>query len=797
MKNRIFKKIVALSLALLMLAGTGIGATLAGVDLLQSLSIKASAEDPKNSVHYDAGKGLFFTVDDAATIVGTDADAVRESCVDGVFTLPNFVTDTSDGHTYRVNRVNHFAFMNSRTDIVKIVIPNYFTNLSLTSAAFAGMDNLTEVELDYTDVVTEGPLFELVCNYKLDDEKKIEVTTGYNEDGTPKVQEVSAAVSNSFPLRNEYGVLQLNDDGTEATVRVYSKDLGNGTTEDYTDKTVSFTESISKLTNINTISKEDVDTWSYSASTDGFYEESAFIGNNTSSQITVYNKNNDTLPGGYLAFVFEEVSSFSADNIVDGNGALSKSSTIVLHKSPVASITLGEEVKTIPDYFFYDTDIKSVNLSNIEKIGKFAFVDCDGLTSVNLDNVTEIDEYAFAACDGLTEVTIPEGMKNLQNDAFTLCDNLSTVKYNAPACEISGTPFENSGVTTMIFGKDVAEIPANIGAKVSTLNNVIFLADTESLNINDGAFAGSGSISKVEVMEPEKWESVDKGSNNGSLAAKNTEVSNHNHAYIETVVPPTCAAEGYTVDICACGEEKEGSRRDNTAKLPHTFGDEPNSTVAASCESEGYDLYICKVCGTAEKKNVVAALRHDLQNVKTYPATCTEAGKTVGTCSRCKKEITTATTSALGHDFGGYKYNNDATEEKDGTETATCSRCGITVSRTVPGTKTSLSVTSSATVDYRTKLTVTAYGTNIPAGYRLAVFNGDKLLGTGDNNSVSYYAGEMTSDTNFLIRVIDSNNNILETAPKRVVKVTVNNGFFARIVAFFRGLFGTLPEKTI
>ena len=193
-----------------------------------------------------------------------------------------------------------------------------------------------------------------------------------------------------------------------------------------------------------------------------------------------------------------------------------------------------------------------------------------------------------------------------------------------------------------------------------------------------------------------------------------------------------------------------------------------------------------------------------MTNTKTYPATCTEEGKTTSVCSRCNQEIVTDTIPALGHNFGEYKYNNDATKYSDGTETAKCTRCGYSKTRSAAGTKivdplenAIIKSESSATVDYRTKLTVTAYGTNIPAGYRLAVFNGDKLLATGDNASVSYYAGEMTSDTNFLIRVIDANNNIPDSAPKRVAKVTVNNGFFARIVAFFRGLFGMLPEKTI
>jgi hypothetical protein len=75
------------------------------------------------------------------------------------------------------------------------------------------------------------------------------------------------------------------------------------------------------------------------------------------------------------------------------------------------------------------------------------------------------------------------------------------------------------------------------------------------------------------------------------------------------------------------------------------------------------------------------------------PATCTVGGEYTEVCTLTfdggSMEIsrTVVETPALGHSFTNYKYNKDATTEKDGTETAKCDRCNATDTRTKPGTK--------------------------------------------------------------------------------------------------------------
>ncbi len=70
--------------------------------------------------------------------------------------------------------------------------------------------------------------------------------------------------------------------------------------------------------------------------------------------------------------------------------------------------------------------------------------------------------------------------------------------------------------------------------------------------------------------------------------------------------------------------------------------------------------------------------------------TCLGEGlnRRVISCQECGAELSydEETVPALGHSYGAYVYNNDAKVGVDGTETATCSRCGAQDTRTKVGT---------------------------------------------------------------------------------------------------------------
>jgi hypothetical protein len=161
-----------------------------------------------------------------------------------------------------------------------------------------------------------------------------------------------------------------------------------------------------------------------------------------------------------------------------------------------------------------------------------------------------------------------------------------------------------------------------------------------------------------------------------------------------TTVAPTCTEQGYTLYVCNTPGHKD-YYRDYTPALGHnveswtdngenhigtctrcgeTVTGEHNlssDVIPAKCTEPGSSGNRCLICGHGENV-VIPALGHDYTSVVTAP-TCTEAGHTTYTCSRCNDTYTEVSAPALGHSFGPWTSVDSA------THTHTCSRCGETV----------------------------------------------------------------------------------------------------------------------
>ncbi|MBQ4565844.1 MAG: leucine-rich repeat protein, partial [Oscillospiraceae bacterium] len=74
------------------------------------------------------------------------------------------------------------------------------------------------------------------------------------------------------------------------------------------------------------------------------------------------------------------------------------------------------------------------------------------------------------------------------------------------------------------------------------------------------------------------------------------------HSYTETVVPPTCLEQGYTVHRCACGKEYTDSF---VAALGHEWG-EGTITIEPGCETEGEKVSPCVRCEATNTESIPA-----------------------------------------------------------------------------------------------------------------------------------------------------------------------------------------------
>lgn len=161
----------------------------------------------------------------------------------------------------------------------------------------------------------------------------------------------------------------------------------------------------------------------------------------------------------------------------------------------------------------------------------------------------------------------------------------------------------------------------------------------------------------------------------------------HAHSYTATVTKqPTCTAEGVKTFRCSCGD----SYTETIPAAGHVFGAyvyNNNATEAA----DGTETAACTICGAKDTRTAAGtkiAHVHNYTAAVTKAATCAEEGVKTYTCS-CGSSYTEAV-PVIAHSFGDYIYNDDATTEKDGTRTATCSVCGKTDTVTAEGTKKTL-----------------------------------------------------------------------------------------------------------
>ena len=171
-------------------------------------------------------------------------------------------------------------------------------------------------------------------------------------------------------------------------------------------------------------------------------------------------------------------------------------------------------------------------------------------------------------------------------------------------------------------------------------------------------------------------------------------------------------------------------------------------------------------------------------------ATCIETGLTDGVkCSVCGIVLVEQNTiSKTGHTFGEWIVSKEATKTEDGIMERICAICGTKEEQLIPKL---LSITirnyvENRTVDYRTTVTFAAEVASPIAGGEIHWFVDGKDVGTGD----SYTVKEAKKSYTLVAKYMQDGAVLAES---EIETVTVKNGFFDKLKAFFRALFKKLP----
>ena len=290
-------------------------------------------------------------------------------------------------------------------------------------------------------------------------------------------------------------------------------------------------------------------------------------------------------------------------------------------------------------------------------------------------------EWTAATCTAAktcTKCNATEGEAAGHDWAAATCTAPKTCK----TCnETEGAPLGHTEVTLEAKAPTCTATGLTEGKKCSVCNTVTKAQTTVA------------KLPHAEVQHEAQAATCTEGGWDAYVTCENCEYTTFNavapHGHTEEVlaaVESTCTATGLTEGkkCTECGTVTV--EQTVTDKKAHTEIDItpvlPTCTVAGSKDGKK-----CSVCGTTTvEPTVVPALGHDTEGAEAQKEnkvdpTCTEVGgyDMVVRCWECGEVASSEhfVVEKIPHvaNEHGYTYNNDATCEEDGTQTATCSMC--------------------------------------------------------------------------------------------------------------------------
>lgn len=135
----------------------------------------------------------------------------------------------------------------------------------------------------------------------------------------------------------------------------------------------------------------------------------------------------------------------------------------------------------------------------VKVIGKEAFEEC-GLWSVTIpEGVVEISDWAFSKCTSLSTVSIPDSVLRIGEAAFLKCEALKEVALPDKITSVSNSLFSQTGLINVYIPENVTWIGSNAFAYCKDLQQ-INLPDSVTL-IGDSAFNECYALSEVVMSK--------------------------------------------------------------------------------------------------------------------------------------------------------------------------------------------------------------------------------------------------------------------------------------------------------
>ena len=128
----------------------------------------------------------------------------------------------------------------------------------------------------------------------------------------------------------------------------------------------------------------------------------------------------------------------------------------------------------------------------VTKIGNSAFAYSE-ITSITIpEGVTDIGERAFSSCDALTSITIPDSVKTIGKGAFSWCGKLRSIKIPKGITRIEESTFSESGISMIVIPTSVTSLGYRAFESCKNLKKITIPSSVAS--IGDFAFYMCGDL---------------------------------------------------------------------------------------------------------------------------------------------------------------------------------------------------------------------------------------------------------------------------------------------------------------
>ncbi|MDD2433881.1 MAG: leucine-rich repeat domain-containing protein [Bacilli bacterium] len=105
-------------------------------------------------------------------------------------------------------------------------------------------------------------------------------------------------------------------------------------------------------------------------------------------------------------------------------------------------------------------------------IGDCAFEDCTSLQRIEIEaSILFVGKRAFSNCRNLKDILLPGCIETIGDKAFYLCKKLRRCGYSDNVT-LLGNPFENSGISSLVFPRTMHEIPNCFLRGCSNINEI-------------------------------------------------------------------------------------------------------------------------------------------------------------------------------------------------------------------------------------------------------------------------------------------------------------------------------------